>query len=167
MEFTRWFVRLRAGTGLTDVSYARAGDAINLREKGEKRWTRIIHYQGNYNINLYRRYVMLSGGVSVGYKLARYLLLTLNATYVQPLGRRTLTEETQDIRSGAVVSRRTFHATTLGRHLYTDIGVGVPFYFHHGKQSGTFRTDWSKSHRKRVDELMQQKQEKFGRKARR
>jgi hypothetical protein len=147
----RWLIYPRLGFGVTNAECEIPTGGIDLKEKGGQGMYN-VSYQGKGNWRGTIDLPMLSGGISVSYRLLRWLRLTLNGTYVQPLRRLTLTETTTDLYTDQVVDTRTYHSSTLGRHLYADIGLTIPIYLGRRRTASSTR---QRSHRKRANELMQ------------
>jgi hypothetical protein len=162
MAFGRWTVYPKLGIGLTVADEGKTKTMFGLKEKGG---------QGIYSLNYtsppwdnysdaFAIYTM-SCGIGVNYEVFRGLRLTFDATYTQPLGRQRLRGILTDLYTGKTTVYD-YQASTIGRRLSVSLGIGVPIYFGKKGKTRSFHTDHSLPMRKRVNDLMRQKSERFG-----
>lgn len=157
IEYSRWAIYPRLGIGVNNVSYQSV--CLDLKKKGGNELYTIRYDAdndyGESNMDVF----ILSVGMSVNYKLAKYCYLVFNAAFAQPIGKRSSIEyQKKDLYTNEIVERRLYKANTLGRDINISLGVGIPIYFGRGIKTGKGGT----TRKERMRGIMEQKRESYG-----
>jgi hypothetical protein len=151
LENQHWMFYQKLSIGSSTVPFNSYN--LYLKERGGQGMY-VVRYDGLSESTI----LMLSYGISIGYKMTKYFRILLNASYLQPLQRFSMNETTTNLYTGEQVSPKTYHASTLGRRINISIGIGIPIY----KRTKQIRgLNGKKSHNERIEELMEKKRKSF------